>query len=153
MNKLLIGGLAAFALALAGCTTAVEPAPEVAQTLAPEMEAPAPSPAPELEVTAPELENSYSESSDPADVMFMIMMEAVDTPSYFLEGDTLYILQDQAKSTCKYIREGMSKDDVVLALTLAIGGSDAGEEVTDAFMAATVASVYSYCPEHKGFWD
>jgi hypothetical protein len=142
MNKLLISGLAAFALALAGCTTPVEPSPEVIQTVAPEPAAP-----------APELGNDYSDSPDTADVMFMIMMEAVDTPSYFLEGDGLHILQDQAKSTCKHIREGMSKDNIILALTLAIGGSDSAEEVTDAFMAATVASVYSYCPEYKGFWD
>jgi hypothetical protein len=140
MNKLLIVGLTAFALGLTGCASDVETAPVVVQTVAPEQE-------------APELETNYSESPDPADVMFMTMMEAVDTPKYFLEGDTLYILQDQAKSTCNYIREGMSKDDVIRALTLAIGGSDAGEEVKDAFMAATVASVYSYCPEYKGFWN
>ena len=142
MNKLLIGGLATAALVLAGCTTTVEPEPIVAQTVTPEPQ-----------IVIPEPESNYSESLAPGDAMFIVMMEAVDTPSYFLEGDLLYALQEQAINTCDYINAGMSSDDITLALVLAFADSDADEEVEDAFLAATVASVYSYCPQHQGFWE
>ena len=142
MNKLLIGGLAVVALALTGCTTTVEPAPSETQTMVP---------APQIVIPEPESNDSGSISS--ADAMFIVMMEAVDTPSYFLEGDLLYALQEQAINTCEYINQGMSSDDITLALVLAFADSDADEEVEDAFLAATVASVYSYCPQHGGFWE
>jgi hypothetical protein len=134
MSKLLIGGLAVIALALTGCVATSEPAPTVAQT-----------------VTS-ETESSSSTSLTP-DELFIVMMKSVDTPSYFLKGELLVVLQDQAKSTCGYIREGTSKEDILSSLMLAIQLSDADQEVLDAFMAATAAAVYSYCPEYKGFWN
>jgi hypothetical protein len=138
MNKLLIGGLAVIALALTGCTTTVEPAATVA-----------PSP----QIVTPEPETNSFNPSESADYMFVYMMEAVDTPSYFLKGDLLDALQEQAISTCGYIAQGMTSDEITVALVQAIVGSDANQEVKDAFMAATVASVYSYCPQYKGFWE
>ena len=131
----MIGGMAIAALALVGCTSAVEPEPTVAQ------------------IVAPEVESDSSTSTTSADDMFLLMMSVTDTPSYFLEGDLLYALQEQAIDTCGYIDSGMDSDDITLALVLAFADSDADQEVEDAFLAATVASVYSYCTEHQGFWD
>jgi PBP1b-binding outer membrane lipoprotein LpoB len=149
MNKLLIGGLAVAALALTGCVTATEPEPVVAQTVTPEPQVVTPEP----EVVTPEPESNKTDSSASADYMFVSMMKAVDTPSYFLEGELLYLLQDQAKDTCGYIDEGMTSEEITLALVLAFDGSDSDQEVQDAFLSATVASVYSYCPEYQGFWE
>lgn len=145
MNKLLIGGLAVAALALTGCTTVVEPEPTVNETVTPEPEIVVPEPEP-----APDTSSSSLSSED---AMFDLMMRAVDTPNYLLEGETLRLLQDQAKDTCDYIDQGMNSDEITLALLLALDGSDADEDVKDAFMAATVASTYSYCTEYEGFWD
>ena len=142
MNKLLISGLAVAALALTGCTNATELEPVQAATPEPDIVAPTPE---------PETNNSSSELTE--DVMFELMMRAVDTPEYFLEGELLELLQDQAKDTCGYIDEGMDADEITLALVLALDGSDADQEVEDAFLSATVASTYSYCPEYDGFWD
>ena len=137
MNKLLIGGLAAIALTLTGCTTTAEPAPTVTQTV----------------TAAPKAtQESNSSSSLSKDDMFELMMISVGTPSYFLEGELLYLLQDVAKDTCGYIADGMSSSDIIFALSLILDGT-ADPEVEDAFMAATVASVYSYCPQYDGFWD
>jgi hypothetical protein len=141
MNKLLISGLAVVALALTGCTT-TEAAPSVFQNVEPESQ-----------VVVPEPESNDSSSISNADDMFVIMMEAVDTPSYFLEGDLLYTLQEQAVTTCGYIDQGMTSEQVTNILIEVILGSDADQEVKDAFMAATIASVYSYCPEYQGFWE
>ena len=142
MNKLLIGGLAIAALALTGCTTNAEPEPSVFQNVAPESQ-----------VVIPEPEVNDSGSISNADTMFILMMGAVDTPSYFLEGDLLYSLQEQAITTCGYIDQGMTSDQITDVLIQVILESDADQEVKDAFMAATVASVYSYCPEYQGFWE
>lgn len=138
MNKLLIGGLAVVTLALTGCATAVEPEPTVTQSATPAPQAVTPEP---------------QSSALSEDAMFLMMMEAVDTPGYFLEGELLETLQDQAKSTCDFIDQGMTADDITLALITTVNGSDSTEDVKNAFMAATIASVYSYCPEYDNFWD
>lgn len=137
MNKLLIGGLAAIALTLTGCTTtASEPAATITVTAQPTKES----------------SSSGGSSSVSKDDTFMLMMVAAGTPSWLLEGETLTILEDQAKNTCEYIRDGMTKEEITLALFLVLDGS-ADQVVEDAFLAATVASTYSYCPEYEGFWD
>jgi hypothetical protein len=129
MQKLLMVGLTATALALAGCTAVTEPPVSQATTSAPQS------------------------SASSADYTFLSMLQVADIPSYFLEGDLLYALQEQAIITCGYIDGGMTSDSIILALAIAFEDSGADQDVKDAMLAATVASTYSYCPQYENFWD
>lgn len=136
MNKLFIGGIAALALVLSGCTTTPEATPTVTQTVTAD-------PSPSSNTSLP----AQGTQSD-----FIFLMESVGTPSYFLEGEALDILIGQARSVCGLIDDGMSRDDIVWAVTLAASESGATDDVVDAFLAASVAGTYVYCPQHENFF-
>lgn len=84
---------------------------------------------------------------------FIFLMESVGTPSYMLYGDALDILIDQARTTCGYIADGDTKEDITWIITVAASQSGVSDEIVDAFLAASVAATYSYCPQYEGFWD
>ena len=67
--------------------------------------------------------------------------------------EALDILIDQAKTTCGYIDDGDSKSDIIWIITLAAEQSNSSQEIVDAFLAASVAATFVYCPEYQGFWD
>jgi hypothetical protein len=126
-------------LTLAGCTVS-EPAPTVTATV--------------TETTKPSTSNNNSSSSSlSTEEEFIVLMSAVGTPSWMLEGEALDILVGQAKDVCGYISQGDSKDDITWVMVLAADQSNASDEVVDAFLAAAVAGTYTYCPQHEGFWD
>ena len=138
MKKLLIGGIT-LALVLSGCTT-TEPAPAVTVT--------------ETATSAPSTNNSNnSSSSTNVRDEFVMYLGVVDTPSYMLYGESLDILIGQAKDVCSYIAEGDSPDDILWIITLAAESSNADDEIVNAFVAASVAATYTYCPQYEGFWD
>ena len=84
---------------------------------------------------------------------FIMYMGVAGIPSYMLEGEALDILIDQAKTTCGYIDDGDSKEDILWIITLAADQSGSSQEIIDAFLAASVAATYVYCPEYQGFWE
>jgi hypothetical protein len=134
--KKLIAIAAIGLLTLAGCA-ASEPAPTVTATV--------------TESAAPS--NNSSSSSMSNEDTFVYLMESVGTPSYLLYGESLDILIGQAKDVCGYIDDGDSPEDIVWIITLAAESSNASDEIVDAFLAASVAGTYTYCPQHEGFWD
>lgn len=95
--------------------------------------------------------SNNSSNSMSEDETFEVMMLVVGTPSWFLEGEALDILQRHAKDTCGYIRSGMTKEEITYVLVAGTAGGD--EEIVDAMLAASVAATYSYCTEYEGFWD
>ena len=95
--------------------------------------------------------NSGSSSNKKAD--FIMYMGVAGVPDYMLQGEALAILIDQAQTTCGYIDDGDSKEDILWMLTLAHESSNTDQEVLDAFLAASVAATFVYCPEYQGFWD
>ena len=104
-------------------------------------------------VTAqPDSGNSSSSSSSKTED-FIMYMGVVGIPDYMLQGEALSILIDQAKTVCSYIDDGDSKEDILWMLTLAHESSGTDQEVLDAFLAASVAATFVYCPEYQGFWD
>jgi PBP1b-binding outer membrane lipoprotein LpoB len=138
MKKIIIASALAGILVLAGCSTATEPVATVTET-----------------VTAQPSKSSSSNSSSSMSVEeeFILLMSAVGTPSWMLEGEALDILIGQAKDVCSYISQGDSKEDITWIMVLAADQSNASEEVVDAFLGAAVAGTYTYCPQHEGFWD
>lgn len=86
------------------------------------------------------------------DEMFRYLLET-DLPSWMLEGEAFEILKDQALTTCEYIRQGDSAEDILWILTMAQEGTDVSQEVEDAFLSATVASTFTYCSEYDGFFE
>ena len=135
MKKLLILGAVAV-LTLTGCSVSA-PAPTVTVTAEPD--------------SGSSSGGSSSSSSKTED--FIMYMGVAGIPSYMLEGEALSILIDQAKTTCGYIDDGDSKDDIIWMLTLAHDASGTDQAVMDAFIAASVAATYVYCPEYAGFWE
>ena len=104
-------------------------------------------------VTAqPDSGNSSSSSSSKTED-FIMYMGVAGIPDYMLQGEALSILIDQAKTVCGYIDDGDSKEDILWMLTLAHESSGTDQEVLDAFLAASVAATFVYCPEYQGFWD
>ena len=104
-------------------------------------------------VTAqPDSGNSSSSSVNKTDE-FIMYMGVAGVPDYMLTGEALDILIDQAKTTCGYIDDGDSKSDIIWIITLAAEQSNSSQEIVDAFLAASVAATFVYCPEYQGFWD
>lgn len=98
-------------------------------------------------------EEDNSSSSMTVEEEFIMYMGVAGTPSWMLEGDALDILVEQAENVCTYIRQGDSAEDILWMLTVASSESGANDTVVDAFLAASVAATYSYCPQYQGFWD
>jgi hypothetical protein len=136
MNKLFIGGLAALALTLSGCTSPSTPTVTVTET-----------------VTAQPSQGTNNSSNASLESEFITLMKAVGTPSYLLEGEALDILISQARDVCGYISDGDSVEDIVWIITLASAESGASDTVIDAFLAASVAGTYTYCPQYEGFFE
>lgn len=134
MKKLLILGAVA-ALTLTGCTVS-EPAPTVTVTAEPDSGS----------------SSGGSSSSSTVDD-FIMYMGVAGTPSYMLEGEALDILVTHAKDVCSYIDEGQTKEDIIWTMTVGAEASGADQAVIDAFLAASVAATYTYCPEYEGFWE
>lgn len=134
MKKLLILGAVAV-LTLTGCSVSA--------------------PAPTVTVTAePDSGSSSGGSSSSSTVDdFIMYMGVAGIPSYMLEGEALDILVTHAKDVCSYIDEGQTKEDIIWTMTVGADASGADQEVIDAFLAASVAATYTYCPEYEGFWE
>lgn len=137
MKKLLIGGLVATALVLTGCTTA-EPAPAVTVT--------------ETAKPAPSTNNGSSSSMSVRDE-FVMYMGVAGIPNYMVSGEALDILVDHAQDVCGYIADGDSQEDILWILTIAAESSNSSDDIVEAFVAASVAATYTYCPQYQGFWD
>ena len=104
-------------------------------------------------ITAQPDSGSSSSSSSSKTEDFIMYMGVAGIPDYLLTGEALDILIDQAKTTCGYIDDGDSKEDILWMLTVAHESSGADQEILDAFLAASVAATFVYCPEYQGFWD
>lgn len=141
MNKLLLLGVVG-ALTLTGCT-ATPTAPQATVTVTAEAQ-------PTKAATSAPKQTQSSSSVEEEFIMYMMI---AGTPDWLLEGEALDILVDQAQTVCGYIADGDSKEDIVWMLTIASEASDASPTITDAFLAATVAATYTYCPQYEGFWD
>ena len=138
MKKLLIGTALTAVLVLAGCAPTQEPAPTVTVT----QTAKAPAPA----------QNNSSSTINVED-KFVLYMGAVGIPGYMLKGEALDILINQARTVCGYIADGDSKEDITWMITLASSQSGVSDDIVTAFLAASVAGTYTYCPQYEGFWD
>ena len=104
-------------------------------------------------ITAQPESNNSSSSSTSKTEDFIMYMGVAGIPDYMLQGEALDILIDQAKTICGYIDDGDSKEDILWMLTLAHESSGTDQAVMDAFLAASVAATYVYCPEYQGFWE
>jgi hypothetical protein len=137
MQKLLILGLTGL-LVLTGCAT-TEPTPTVTVT--------------ETATAVPAETKSPTQSRSSLEDDFMYYMSIADLPSYYLEQPIFDILIEQAHTTCGFIDEGYDADTILALISIAASSTGAGEESTLAFLAASVAATYTYCPEYEGFWD
>lgn len=120
-------------LGLSGCSASSQPQPTVTVT---------------AEAAQPQQTTKTTQRDD-----FLMYMEAAEVEDYLLSDSGLDILIDQAKDVCGYIREGQTSEDITYLLTIANAISDTDPDIFDAFVAASVASVYVYCPEYITFWD
>jgi hypothetical protein len=97
--------------------------------------------------------NSSNNSSTDTRSEFILYMSVIGTPAWILNDDDMVdILVNQAKNTCGFIKDGMSKDDIIMALSVAAYESGADDVVIEAIVGASVASTYSYCPQYEGFF-
>lgn len=130
-------------LFLSGCTSAASPQTTVTVTAD---AAPAKTTAP-----APKEDTSTELSTGEK---FDLYLTVGGVPSWMIEDrESRAILVDQAQTVCGYIDDGDSPDDILWIITLASSASDVDQYIIDAFLAASVAATYTYCPEHEGFWD
>jgi hypothetical protein len=130
-------------LFLTGCSTA--PSPQATVTVTAEA-------APTTTSTSAPSEGTSSSLS--LDEQFDLYMIVAGTPDWMLEDrESRSILVDQAKTVCSYIADGDSPEDIIWILTLASESSGASTVVTDAFLAASVAATFTYCPQYEGFWE
>ena len=133
MNKALATFGVATVMVLGGCTTTT--------------------PAATVTVTAtPTQETSIPQSSDRE--QFVYLLESVGV-SRIITNDPSMVnsLVNIAQTTCDGISDGMTKEDISLALLLAMGETGASDEVNYAGMAAAAAATIVYCPQYQGFWD
>jgi hypothetical protein len=137
MQKLLILGLTGL-LVLTGCAT-TEPTPTVTVT--------------ETATAVPAETKSSTKSRSSAEDDFVMYMGLADLPSYYLEDALLELLISQANTACGLIDDGYDADTIVALISVAASRTGASDDSTLAFLAASVAATYTYCPEHAGFWD
>tara|TARA_R110000782_G_scaffold155051_6_gene247350 strand:- start:199 stop:654 length:456 start_codon:yes stop_codon:yes gene_type:complete len=136
-KSVLTGTLAAL-LVLTGCAT-TEPTPTVTVT--------------ETATAVPAETKSSTKSRSSVEDDFIMYMELADLPSYYYEDSLLEFLINQANTTCGFIDDGYDADTIVALISVAASTTGASDDSTLAFLAASVAATYTYCPEHAGFWD
>ena len=133
MNKL-VALLAVGVLTLTGCT-ATTPAPAVTET-----------------VTVQPDDNGGSSSTSVRDD-FKMYLAVGGVPQYMIDDPGIVdALIGQAQSVCSHIDAGQSKEEITWALTTA-ASSESDQDVVTAFLAASVAATYTYCPEYEGFFE
>ena len=85
---------------------------------------------------------------------FVYLLESVGVSSLFTtDPDIVSSLINIALTTCDGIADGMSKEDISLALYLAMEETNGGDDMNFAAMAAAAAATIVYCPQYQGFWD
>jgi hypothetical protein len=132
MKRLITLGIVGV-LALSGCSASSQPQPTVTVT---------------AEVAQPQQASKSTQRDE-----FKMYMEVAEVGDYLLSDTGIDILIDHAKNVCNYIREGMTASEITYLMTTAYALSDVDTDVFDALLAASVASVYVYCPEYVTFWD
>ena len=85
---------------------------------------------------------------------FVYLLESVGVARLYTTDPTIVdSLITVALTTCDGIADGLSKEDISMALYLAMEETNGGEEMNYAATAAAAAATIVYCPQYQGFWE